>query len=274
MDQKVPFFQAHKKAILVVSFLVVAIIGIPLTVMFLQQQQIFEQQAWLTSQSASATCGSDGKVIITVQFSNTEPTGASNAMNVTVRDTITGGTANLGTINPGQTKSGTITTTRTALPAGGVIFTLTWASGRSGTDTRSASYTAVATCTQPTPTLTPTPTIPPSVTPSPTLTETPTATPTDEPTLTPTIAITDTPTPTPTATMTPTPPPGSTSTPTPPPGSTSTPTPPPGSTDTPTVSPTQPVPTLVATGPETLFMGFGAAAVVLSVLGGLLFFLL
>jgi hypothetical protein len=277
MDQKIPFFRAHKKAIVIVGFLIVSLIGVPLTVIFLQQTQIFQQQAWKTSQSASAACGPDGKVVITANFSNTEPSGASNAMDVTVRDTVTGGTVNIGTVNPGQTKSGTIQTTRTSITAGGVIFSLTWTNGRSGTDTRTASYPAVAACSQPSPspTVTPTPTLPqpspsssptPTPTSSPTPSEVPTATPTDVPTGTPT----ETPTPTVTIALTETPTPTST----PPPGSTETPTPPPGETATPTTVANSPQPTLPPTGPETLFMGLGATALMLIVFGGLLFLFL
>lgn len=289
MDQKLPFWKS-RKGLLVGGLLIVSLVGIPLTIVFLQQQQIFQQQAWHTTQSANASCGPDAKVTINVTFSNTESLGDSNAMNVTVKDLQTGGVASLGTVNPGTTKNGTIATTRSSIAAGGVVFTLTWTNGRSGTDTRTANYPAVASCVQPTatPTATPKPSLSPSpsLTPTTTLTPTPTSTPTLTPTLLPSVTPTDTPMPseTPTITIalsltptvtnppteTPTPPPGSTETPTPPPGSTETPTPPAGSTNTPT---TQPLPSIAPTGPG-LLVGFGFAGVALMLLGGLLFFLL
>lgn len=164
------------------------------------QQQIFQPRAWFTSQSASATCGEDGKVVITANFTNTEPAGDQNAMNVTVKDSQTGGEANIGKVNPGETKTATITTSLSSIQSGSVIFTLTWSDGHSGTDTRTASYPAVAECVQATPTPEPTPIVTPTEIPVASLTPTPelTAAPTETPA--PTEEITQS-TPTPTETV-------------------------------------------------------------------------
>ena len=276
MNQNQPFFKT-RKGLLLLGFIIVSLIGVPITVFLLQQQQIFQQQAWMTSQSATALCGADGKVVITANFSNTEPAGAQWAMNVTVRDVQTGGTANIGTVNPGQTKSGTINTTSSSLNAGGVVFSLTWTDGRSGVDTRSASYVAVAACATPSPTPTtpvdtPTPTTP-VASPTPTTpvdSPTPT-TPVDSPTPT-TVTSTNTPTPTTvTSTQTPTPP-GTTSTPGPTdtPGATTGPT----NTTAPTTVIVKSQPTIAPSGSGDILLGLGFISIMLTLLGGLIFILL
>lgn len=252
MNQK-SFFKTGK-GIALLGFIIVTLIGIPLTIFFLQQQQVFQPHAWVTTQSASAACTPDGKIAITVNFSNTEPAGAQYAMNVKVSDPQTSGSVDLGTINPGQTKSGTITTTVTSVNTGAVIFALTWTDGHAGTDSRTASYPAVATCAVPTATATPTVTI---------VTETPTNTPTDTPTDTPTEVPTATPT---TGIGTPTP-------------TTEVPTSTPGPTTQVDNSPTPTAvivarPTIAPTGPSNILMGFGAISVMLTVVGGLIFILL
>lgn len=267
------FFSVHRK--LVIGISIIAVLGIPLTVYLTQQQQIFQPQAWKTSQAANAACDKNGKVTITVQFSNTESNSPDNAMNVVVNDNQTGGIVNLGAVNPGATKTGTIPTTQTSLAAGSVIFALTWTSGRSGTDTRTANYPAVATCVKPTNTPTPT-VVSPSPTPTVSVTPTSTATPTKGPTPTGTL----TPTATPTLTLTPTLTPTLTATPT----LTLTPTVTPTGTLTPTLTPTptiigattEPTPTKPPTpeaGPQELYLSLGAFGLALTVIGGVLFFL-
>lgn len=253
MQQK-SFFKTGK-GIALLGFIIVTLLGIPFTVLFLQQQQVFSPHAWVTTQSASATCDATGKAVITAKFSNTEPAGAANAMKVTVKDAQSGVTIDLGVINPGETKTGDIQTGLTSLTTGGVLFTLKWADGHSGTDTRTATYPAVTTCvaSSDTPTNTPpvssdTPTDTPPVT-----SDTPTDTPpvaSDTPTNTPPV-VTDTTGPSQNPTATPT-------------------TPPPGSTNTPTVVPV----TIAPTGPSNLLVGFGAVSVLLTVVGGLVFILL
>lgn len=153
-----------------VSIAIIALIVIPLTLIEIQSQQSLRQNAesimWLTTQSASTACAADGSgANIEATFINTEPRSKSTAMNVIVHDQQTGMSANMGSIQGGDTKTVKIQTGRTSLAAGSVIFALSWTDGHSGTDTRTASYKAVSKCVQPTPTPTkkptPTPTVPP-----------------------------------------------------------------------------------------------------------------
>jgi hypothetical protein len=267
----ISFFKTTK-GLLTLGFLTIALIAIPVTVYLVQQQQSLQQNAWYTTQSASASCDSNGKVVISAQFTNTEQSDAANAMIVVVKDLQTGSQTSLGVVNPSQSKSGTIQTSSASLPAGVVQFTLTWANGRQGTDTRSANYSAVTTCAQPTATPTLTPTLTPTITLTPTLTPTITLTPTLTPTitLTPTVTIivtgSLTPTDTPTVTLTPTPTNGQT-----PPGG-------PGDgrsdgrSDGGSTSPTPTVaqPTLAPTGPSTTFVNIGIFGILIALIGGIL----
>jgi hypothetical protein len=122
----------------------VLLIGVPLTVVALQQTQIFQQFAWATRQSATAACSSEhGGAVITVQFTNTEN---DKAMDVVAKDMQSGKTVDLGTIEPKATKKGEIITESKELAKGVVEFTLKWSDGSSGTDKRSAAYDAVEEC--------------------------------------------------------------------------------------------------------------------------------
>lgn len=122
----------------------VVLIGIPLTIITLQQQQIFQQFAWATRQSATAACSPEnGGAIVTVQFTNTED---AKSMDVKAKDIQSGKTVDLGTIKPKETKNGIIKTESKELAKGAVQFTLTWTDGSSGKDTRSATYEAVEEC--------------------------------------------------------------------------------------------------------------------------------
>jgi hypothetical protein len=269
----ISFFKTTK-GLLTLGFLTIALIAIPVTVYLVQQQQSLQQNAWYTTQSASSSCDSNGKVVISAQFTNTEPSGVANAMIVVVKDLQTGSQTSLGVVNPSQSKSGTIQTSNVSLPAGVVQFTLTWADGRQGTDTRSANYSAVTTCAVPT--LTPTPTQMVTPTPSPIVTLTPTSTITLTPTLTPTITLTptvtiivtgsmiptNTPTVTPTTALTATPTNGQT-----PPGG-----PGDGRSDGGSTSPTPTVaqPTLAPTGPSTTFVNIGIFGILIALIGGIL----
>jgi hypothetical protein len=155
---------------IIVTIAIIALIVVPLTLIEIQSQQSLRQNAesimWLTTQSASTTCAADGSgANIAATFINTEPRSTSTDMNVIVHDQQTGMSANMGSIQGGDTKTVTIKTGRATLSAGSVIFALSWTDGHSGTDTRTASYNAVKYCVQPTPTPTnkpsPTPTTPP-----------------------------------------------------------------------------------------------------------------
>lgn len=122
----------------------VLLIGIPVTVVALQQTQFFQQFAWATRQSAFSECSPEKKsAVINVQFTNTEDT---KSMDVTAKDIQSGKTVDLGTIKPKETKKGQIVTESKELASGVVQFTLRWTDGSAGVDTRTATYEAVQSC--------------------------------------------------------------------------------------------------------------------------------
>lgn len=124
--------------------LVVLLVGIPLTVIALQQTQIFQQFAWATQQSATSSCAPDKNgAVVSVQFKNTERT---KSMDVIAKDIQSGKSVDLGTIQPNESKTAEILTESKELEKGVVQFTLRWTDGSSGVDTRTASYEAVEAC--------------------------------------------------------------------------------------------------------------------------------
>lgn len=152
-------------AILGVLFITAALIGTPLAIFALQQQQDIRQRAdttlaWATSQSATASCPTGGSgAQISVTFTNTESDKTYYSMDVNVVDRQTGKSVSLGSVKGGQTKTAVIQTGKVTLAASTVDFNLTWTDGHKGTDSRSASYKAVTYCV---PAPTPTPTKPAS----------------------------------------------------------------------------------------------------------------
>jgi len=136
------------------SIFALALVVLPLTVYLLQKEQVFQNFAWFTDQSASSGCSSNGDAVINVSFTNAE-TSSSMAMNVVANDLQTGTFVNLGTIAANATKTTQIDTKKNSITSGTVVFNLTWTSGESGTDSRSATYTAVNSCPNQTPTPTP-----------------------------------------------------------------------------------------------------------------------
>lgn len=160
-----------------ITIAIIALIVIPLTLIEVQSQQSLKQNAesimWLTTQSASASCATDGTgANISATFINTEPRKSSTDMTVIVHDQQTGMSKNMGSIQGGDSKTVSINTGKVSLNAGSVTFALSWTDGHSGTDSRTASYKSVSSCVQPTPTPTkkptPTPTTPPGL-PTPTI---------------------------------------------------------------------------------------------------------
>jgi hypothetical protein len=125
------------------------LIGMPLTLYLVKQQQDNRQLAWSTDQSAIAQCDSSGKVVIAVRFTNTESNNTSKSMNIVARDMQSANEVNLGTAISGETKNGTIQTNQTVVIKGTVVFTLTWANGSSGSDSRSVQYEALGSCPAP-----------------------------------------------------------------------------------------------------------------------------
>ncbi len=137
--QKIPF----------IILLGVLLVGIPLTVLALQSQQIFQQFAWSTTQSAKTVCPVDGSgAIVEVSFTNTE---SSKSMDVVAKDIQSGKFIDLGTVKPKETKEGQINTESTTLEKGSVQFNLKWTDGSSGIDTRLASYEKLEECDTPPP---------------------------------------------------------------------------------------------------------------------------
>lgn len=162
-----------------IAMAILSIFVIPLTIIQVQNQQNIFQQAseteivWDTEQSAVASCPEDREgVVIKATFENTEPRRSSTDMDVVVKDQQTGKSVTMGTVRGEESKTVDIQTERQTINAGSVTFSLTWTDGRSGKDSRTASYKAVKDCIKPTPTptLTPTPspTLPPEV-PTPTI---------------------------------------------------------------------------------------------------------
>ncbi len=124
----------------------IALVGIPLTVYALLQQQIFQQNAWSTQQSASTVCAEEGgSAAINVSFANTETT---KDMDVVANDLQTGKFVNLGTIKHGETKKAQIVTGKKALDASAVLFKVTWTDKSPGEDINAASYKAVSNCSE------------------------------------------------------------------------------------------------------------------------------
>ena len=121
----------------------IVLLAIPLTVFFLQNQQIFNQFASSTPQSATSSCDStSGDAVINVSYTNS--TGAPN-VDVVVKDLQSGKSIDLGTVAQQQTGMGVINTGQTSLNANGVVFTLT-SPTQNYTNTVSASYNLVNTC--------------------------------------------------------------------------------------------------------------------------------
>lgn len=169
-----------------IAIALIALVAIPLTIIQVQNQQNIQQEAddtgtlWLTDQSASTSCPTNGSgVEITVTFTNTEPRRSSTDMDVIATDQQTGEEVDMGSIRGGETKSAVIKTGRETLDSGSVKFFLTWTDGHRGTDSRTARYKAVSKCVQPSPS----PTDAPSSTPAPS--DQPSPTPTICPTLGP-----------------------------------------------------------------------------------------
>src|SRR3989344_7895712 len=87
--------------------------------------------AWKTQQSADSAC-IENTATIGVTFTNTEPNEPQWTMNVVATDQQTNRSTDLGTVNPGETKTGVINTQQSSLNSGQVKFELTWSDGHSG----------------------------------------------------------------------------------------------------------------------------------------------
>jgi hypothetical protein len=187
-------------------FIALFLIGIPVSIYLLSQQQNLVQNAWSTDQSASAICDAgSGKVVIDARFTNTEANNPSLAMNVIAKDNKSGNQVDLGKVNPGETKRDNIHTNADSVSGGTVMFILTWSDSHSSGDSLTAQYGAAGPCPQPTSTpLTPT-TVQPTETPIP---PSPTPVPTDTPVPTPTTVLPTIEIPTPTGNITGCPVPG------------------------------------------------------------------
>lgn len=126
--------------------------------------------AWATQQSASSICESN-IAKIAVSFKNTEYVSEEIktnywSMNVIATDQNTNKSIDLGTVKPGETKTGIISTGNQSTSTGNIKFDLTWTDGRKGIDSRTSAYSAKE-CVVVTPTPTPTPTATPTPTPTP-----------------------------------------------------------------------------------------------------------
>ena len=125
------------------------LVGFPLTLFALQHQQILQENAWYTQQSAVSQCSSDsGTAVILATFANTESS-TNQDMNVIVEDLQSGTSVDMGTVKHQDAKTVTINTGKTSLVSGSILFHLSWTNGAIGTDQFYASYKAVATCPAP-----------------------------------------------------------------------------------------------------------------------------
>ncbi|HWY79857.1 MAG TPA: hypothetical protein VNW29_05880 [Candidatus Sulfotelmatobacter sp.] len=125
----------------------VALVGIPITLYALQQQQLFKQFAFSTQQSAITECSlEDGSAVIKVTFANTEST---KAITITANDLQTGTFVDLGTVSPQEIKSATIVTLKSSLTNGSVIFKLAATDGSSDTSQVAATYDPINNCSGP-----------------------------------------------------------------------------------------------------------------------------
>ena len=96
-----------------------------------------------TAQSATSQCYND-TASVKFYFKNADPNEPKYRMNVEARDSNTGKTVNLGTINPGETKNGVLNTGLSSINSGNVIFTITWANGAPGVNTATAGYNSIS----------------------------------------------------------------------------------------------------------------------------------
>jgi len=146
-------FTINKRILAVLGILVLLLI-IPVTVLFLNQTQQIRQNAagitpsWIVAKSAEALCSS-GTVAIQYSFTNNDP--SFGPMNVVVKDNQSGKSVNLGSVSPGQTKTGQIDTGLSTAQNGILFFILT---GKGSSDTKTVSYNALQ-CASSTPTPTP-----------------------------------------------------------------------------------------------------------------------
>ena len=98
--------------------------------------------AWQEEHSASAVCDGEN-VKVEVSFKNKESGGAEKCMSVVAEDQESGNSVNLGNVNPGETKTGTINLNTSATDGGKVIFELEWCSDSHGTDSRESTYSTL-----------------------------------------------------------------------------------------------------------------------------------
>lgn len=99
-------------------------------------------QAWKTEQSGGAICSEQNTVVLEWSFTNTEPNKPKWAMDVVAKDNNSGIESAKVTVNPGETKSGTIDTGLDTVGKGTITLKLTWTDGRQGVDTRTVQYDA------------------------------------------------------------------------------------------------------------------------------------
>ncbi len=104
--------------------------------------------AWATSESAKAECV-DGHIVIKATFTNMEPEGESNSMNVSASVHGTPMSPAVQVVPAQESKSFTLETGFGDILPGEVSFDLSWSDGHPGTDSRRASFTAYGPCVSP-----------------------------------------------------------------------------------------------------------------------------
>ena len=99
--------------------------------------------AWKVGHHASAFCNDDAKISFNWSFQNKEPNDTKWDIDLTVKESNSGSTDGPHTVKATKSATGMIDTDLTSVGNGKVVFEMTWTDGRSGVDSRSASYDAL-----------------------------------------------------------------------------------------------------------------------------------
>lgn len=146
-------FKDRQKVIsLTIVGIAYALIVLPLIVSNLQKQQALKSKADITqetivpeldsaaiNQNAQSLCLTSGNIEIGVSYTNTDTT---KSVNVTASDAVSGKTIDLGTIEAGETKTGTINVDKSTINAGTITYTVAYTETPTQTQQKTANYSA------------------------------------------------------------------------------------------------------------------------------------
>jgi hypothetical protein len=122
------------------------IIGLVASVILIRRRQQLLSRACHSDQSALALCLDNGHAGVEVSFTNTD----SCRADVVAEDSQTHVSVDLGTIQPGQTKTGSLDFDSSSIDEGSIVFKISWGCGW-GERFQTANYSSIA-CPLPTPT--------------------------------------------------------------------------------------------------------------------------